>query len=97
MSVVGSDFDELKQFNLAEIYDPTPKPKVEKGHPTPKPDTRQIQSPSTPIVGSINPAPLPGDTTIKDGALGSIELSVQDDSPASTIPNHLVDESKPTS
>ncbi len=26
MSVVGSDFEELKQFNLAEIYDPTPKP-----------------------------------------------------------------------
>lgn len=22
MSVVGSDFDELKQYNLAEIYDP---------------------------------------------------------------------------
>ena len=26
MSVVGSDFDKLKRFNLAEIYDPTPKP-----------------------------------------------------------------------
>lgn len=25
MSVVGSDYDELKQYNLAEIYDPTPK------------------------------------------------------------------------
>ncbi len=30
MSVVGSDFEELKQFNLAEIYDPTPKPDTEK-------------------------------------------------------------------
>lgn len=29
MSVVGSDFEELKQFNLAEIYDPTPKPDAE--------------------------------------------------------------------
>ncbi|KAI4135658.1 MAG: hypothetical protein LQ347_000468 [Umbilicaria vellea] len=26
MSVVGSDFEKLKRFNLAEIYDPTPKP-----------------------------------------------------------------------
>ena len=25
MSVVGSDYDELKQYNLAEIYDPTSK------------------------------------------------------------------------
>jgi len=24
MSVVGSDFDQLKRFNLAEIYDPSP-------------------------------------------------------------------------
>jgi tRNA acetyltransferase TAN1 len=26
MSVVGSDFEELKRFNLAEIFDPTPLP-----------------------------------------------------------------------
>ena len=26
MSVVGGDYDELKKFNLAEIYDPTPQP-----------------------------------------------------------------------
>lgn len=25
MSVVGSDFEKLKRYNLAEIYDPTPK------------------------------------------------------------------------
>ena len=24
MSVVGSDYEELKRYNLAEIYDPTP-------------------------------------------------------------------------
>ncbi|KAL8831410.1 MAG: hypothetical protein Q9191_000889 [Dirinaria sp. TL-2023a] len=30
MSVVGSDFEKLKRFNLAEIYDPTPKPEVPK-------------------------------------------------------------------
>ncbi|KAL2001573.1 hypothetical protein VTN02DRAFT_1573 [Thermoascus thermophilus] len=26
MSVVGSDYDQLKRFNLAELYNPTPKP-----------------------------------------------------------------------
>jgi hypothetical protein len=26
MSVVGNDFEELKKFNLAEIYRPTPRP-----------------------------------------------------------------------
>lgn len=25
MSVVGGDFEQLKRFNLAEIYEPTPK------------------------------------------------------------------------
>lgn len=25
MSVVGSDYEQLKRFNLAEIFDPTPK------------------------------------------------------------------------
>ena len=30
MSIVGSDFEKLKRFNLAEIYDPTPKPEAEK-------------------------------------------------------------------
>ena len=25
MSVVGSDYDKLKQYNMAEIYDPTPR------------------------------------------------------------------------
>lgn len=33
MSVVGNDYDKLKRYNLAEIYDPTPRPKqsTEKG------------------------------------------------------------------
>ncbi len=26
MSVVGSDYEKLKRYNLAEIYEPTPKP-----------------------------------------------------------------------
>ena len=26
MSVVGKDYEKLKRFNLAEIYEPTPKP-----------------------------------------------------------------------
>ncbi|KAJ5902785.1 THUMP domain protein [Penicillium taxi] len=29
MSVVGSDYDKLKRYNLAEIYDPSPKPTAE--------------------------------------------------------------------
>ncbi|KAI9929062.1 hypothetical protein MW887_001457 [Aspergillus wentii] len=28
MSVIGHDYDQLKRFNLAEIFDPTPKPTV---------------------------------------------------------------------
>jgi hypothetical protein len=35
MSVVGNDFEELKKFNLAEIYQPTPKP-VNTTTPTPQ-------------------------------------------------------------
>ncbi|OJD13841.1 hypothetical protein AJ78_05737 [Emergomyces pasteurianus Ep9510] len=34
MSVVGRDYDDLKRYNLSEIYDPTPKPK-----PAPTPAT----------------------------------------------------------
>lgn len=26
MSVVGSDYEKLKRYNLSEIYEPTPKP-----------------------------------------------------------------------
>lgn len=29
VSVVGSDYDKLKRYNLAEIFEPTPKPVVE--------------------------------------------------------------------
>lgn len=29
MSIVGSDYEQLKRFNLAEIYDPTPRPTKE--------------------------------------------------------------------
>jgi len=32
MSVVGSDFEKLKRYNLAEIYDPTPNALEESGH-----------------------------------------------------------------
>jgi tRNA acetyltransferase TAN1 len=36
MSVVGGDYDRLKRFNLAEIYDPTPKTGEAKATETPK-------------------------------------------------------------
>ena len=95
MSIVGSDFEELKQFNLAEIYDPTPKPNVETSHITPKPDTNQSHSPSTLIDVSINPTPPPTNLTANDAAPSSVELSVQDSSPGPSIPNHhLANESQ---
>lgn len=28
MSVVGGDYDQLKRYNLAELYSPTPKPQA---------------------------------------------------------------------
>jgi tRNA acetyltransferase TAN1 len=36
MSVVGGDYDRLKRFNLAEIYDPTPKAGEATATETPK-------------------------------------------------------------
>lgn len=45
MSVVGSDFEELRQFNLAELYDPTPKPDAEKSDITPKEEERDNSNP----------------------------------------------------
>jgi tRNA acetyltransferase TAN1 len=35
MSVVGNDFEKLKKFNLAEIFEPTPLP-TPKAEPEPK-------------------------------------------------------------
>ena len=48
MSVVGSDFEGLKQYNLAEIFDPTPKPVIDGGaapsskeNPNPNPEANK--------------------------------------------------------
>ena len=50
MSVVGNDYEELKQFNLAEIYDPTPKSNTEKP-PAPTPDAAKSNSLPTNNLG----------------------------------------------
>jgi hypothetical protein len=44
MSVVGNDFEELKRFNLAEIYQPTPQPI---GTAMPPPQEIRDASPAT--------------------------------------------------
>lgn len=36
MSVVGGDWEELKRFNLAELYQPTKPPPVDKAEANPK-------------------------------------------------------------
>lgn len=51
MSVVGSDFEKLKRFNLAEIYDPTPKPEGPK-----QPAVIQTAAAAKSASGPLNPA-----------------------------------------
>ncbi|OJD20839.1 hypothetical protein ACJ73_07824 [Blastomyces percursus] len=49
MSVVGPDYDELKRYNLSEIYDPTPKP-------GPKPSSAPVPPAAAPVEKGIAPA-----------------------------------------
>ncbi|KAJ5174426.1 uncharacterized protein N7482_000303 [Penicillium canariense] len=44
MSVVGSDYDQLKRFNLAEIYDPAPKPAPKEDPTGPGPEDRVAET-----------------------------------------------------
>ena len=52
MSIVGSDFEELKQFNLAEIYDPTAKPSAEKNKSISTPSAEKSDPPRDSIFRS---------------------------------------------
>ncbi|KAI5304410.1 hypothetical protein KEM56_006529 [Ascosphaera pollenicola] len=56
MSVVGKDYDEMKKYNLAEIYNPTPKPQVPQKRPqqeVEKPKKEESQSaPAPPLKES---------------------------------------------
>ncbi|KAK2809870.1 hypothetical protein FQN50_003511 [Emmonsiellopsis sp. PD_5] len=54
MSVVGRDYEELKRYNLSEIYEPTPKPKIA---PAPaaeetKTEAKEESKPSEPMPES---------------------------------------------
>lgn len=90
MSVVGSDFEELKQFNLSEIYDPTPKPSVGSEHKgqTPMPNISQSNFPLI-IKGENDPAPTVSDVTSGDATLSDMKARSKEDSPARSITNHL--------
>ncbi|KAI9727781.1 MAG: hypothetical protein M1834_007928 [Cirrosporium novae-zelandiae] len=44
MSVVGNDFEQLKRFNLAEIYNPTPPPQPKSSTREPSPDMPAIKN-----------------------------------------------------
>ncbi|PGG99479.1 tRNA acetyltransferase TAN1 [Blastomyces parvus] len=60
MSVVGPDYDELKRYNLSEIYDPTPKP-----GPPPKPSSASASAPvpAAVVEKSNTPAGAEADAT----------------------------------
>ena len=56
MSVVGSDYDELKQYNLAEIYDPTPKLDASRNNgATPKVGVKDDSPPSDVAANELGP------------------------------------------
>lgn len=54
MSVVGRDYDELKQYNLAEIYDPTPKANTSNGA-APEVKVKDDSPPSNVAVSELGP------------------------------------------
>lgn len=56
MSVVGSDYDELKQYNLAEIYDPTQKLEARTSNGTaPKVEDKDDSPPLDVVVNESGP------------------------------------------
>lgn len=87
MSVVGSDFEELKQFNLAEIYDPPPKPTK----PISTPNAGKNDSTPTPSAEGSKFEPTADDEMTNNASLDSVDAQVTDDQ---RIPNHLADGDK---
>lgn len=56
MSVVGRDYDELKQYNLAEIYDPTPTLKANTSNgAAPKVEVKDDSPPSNVAASELGP------------------------------------------
>lgn len=54
MSVVGSDYDKLKRYNISEIYSPTPRPQpkqIESKEPEQQKQQQQEQSKDSVEVG----------------------------------------------
>lgn len=67
MSVVGSDYDELKQYNLAEIYDPTPKLKSKTSNgAAAKVEDKDDEPPSVVAVDDVMPTMSYDDKTSLD-------------------------------
>ena len=91
MSVVDSSFEELKQFNLAEIYDPSPKPNTDKSQPTSTPNTIKDEPAPTSVAEEGKAEPTPVDRTKSDATLGHAS---QGASPAKSIPNHSASEGR---
>lgn len=64
MCVVESDWETLKRFNLAELYQPSPKPKLEGPHAVvkdeaiPKAVPRDESTPMEDALASISPDTL---------------------------------------
>lgn len=69
MSVVGSDYDDLKQYNLAEIYDPTQQLEAKASNGTaPEVEVKDDSPPLDVVVNESGP---------KDGGI-SMEKSEDD-------------------
>ena len=92
MSVVGSDFEELKQFNLAEIYDPTPKPSVEHDKPSSAHDAEEEHSTLTSTAIETNLKPTSDGQKTNSTRLDGVDGQHADSSPAQSIPNHAAAE-----
>ena len=78
MSVVGNDFDALKQFNLAEIYNPS--------QPITKPEAERIENGE-----NTEEAEESHDAIPNRGKKGEIQAS---DATGQDIPNTILDDSE---
>ncbi|KLJ12792.1 hypothetical protein EMPG_12211 [Blastomyces silverae] len=68
MSVVGPDYDELKRYNLSEIYDPTPKPGP------PKPSSAPAPAPAP--AATVEKSDTPGGTDADADATAPTPVTV---------------------
>ncbi|KAK4692653.1 tRNA acetyltransferase TAN1, partial [Lecanoromycetidae sp. Uapishka_2] len=78
MSVVGSDFEELKQFNLAEIYDPTPRPDNETSNNDPTAKHHAVKAKVEAVLMGEKDTSQPEADEDKDSAPGK---ETKDDTP----------------